>query len=824
MECHDADVKKGGLDLEALRFNLASGADFARWQKIYERVHAGEMPPAKKPQPARDEAAAFLTALKTPLLQADAADIAANGRVRSRRLTRLEYEHTLHDLLGIDIPLQDLLPEDRASHGFETVAEGQQLSHHQLGRYLDVADRALDEAFRRAFGKEKPYQAHHTPEQLAMFTRGNYRGPDLRGGESLSWPIGLQFFGRMKITEVPADGWYRITLRGVRAINPGADGAVWGTLRSGTCMSNAPMLYMIGLVEATATPRDLTYEAWIQKDHMLELKPNDATLRRATTGAQGGNVSFKGRDLEKDGFSGIAHRGIDVERIHPGGDRAKVWQRLFGETNFKKTPDGTLEKLVKRFATRAFRRPVTDAQAAPYQDIARKALAEEGGTLPQALRTAYRAILCSPRFLTFVEAPGALDDHAIASRLSYALWTSMPDAALTKLAAAGRLREPAVLAAEVERMLADPKAARFITSFTGQWLKLNQIDFTNPDPRQFPAFDPVVQESMVQETRAYFTEMLQQDLSVTHLVDSDFAFLNGRLLRHYAGDSEKGRQSDKETRRQSDKEKGKPSDQETPKPSGKQSKKEKNKAKQAGQGTQDSSLPTAPPSPVSLSHGLPVSLSDSLTVSPLTPGAGLQKTALAPSAPRGGLITQGAVLKVTADGSSTSPVVRGVFINERILGAVIPPPPPGIPAIEPDIRGATSIRDQLAKHRSNESCASCHQTIDPPGFALESFDPVGGWRTRYGKGGKGARIDPSGFTPDGAAFADLAAWKEIYTRRPAQLARGFATQFLTYATGAPLRFSNAEALEALVSAAGEHGHGLRSLMKQAVLSEIFLTK
>ncbi|MGV3663819.1 MAG: DUF1592 domain-containing protein [Prosthecobacter sp.] len=781
IECHDADMKKGGLDLDALKFDLTDANAFKQWQHVFGRVRDGEMPPAKKEQPAKADAEAFLAGLQEPLLKADAADIAANGRVRSRRLTRTEYEHTMHDLLGIDIPLKELLPEDRASHGFETVAEGQQLSHHQLGRYLDVADQALDEAFDRAFGKEKPFQMHVTPEQQGMFTTGNFRGPNFRDGKCIAWPFGLQFVGRMKATTVPDDGWYRITLRGVHGINPGKDGAVWGTLRSGTGQSSAPMLYMIGLIEATATPRDLVYEGWIQRHHLLELKPNDGTLRRAPTGAKGGNVSYKGRDLAKEGFSGIANTGIDIERIHLNGDRADVWRRLFGETSLKKAPEEVLEKLVTRFATRAFRRPATPEQAAPYVEMARKVIAD-GKALPDALRTAYRAILCSPRFLTFIEAPGELDDHAIASRLSYAFWVSMPDAQLSKLAAAGRLHEPAVLTQEMDRMLADPKAKRFINSFTDQWLKLNQIDFTNPDTRQFSTFDPVLQESMLQETRAYFTEVLQNNLGITHLVDSDFAFLNGRLLRHYLGDNQTSKPAEK-----------------------KKPKKDKDKEK------------TAPEPP-------PAAWIEKLISAPLVPGEGVQKTKLQPSTSRGGLVTQGAVLKVTADGTSTSPVVRGVFINERILGEHIPPPPPGIPAIEPDIRGATSIRDQLAKHRSNESCASCHNTIDPPGFALELFDPVGGWRTRYGKGDKGAKVDPSGLTPEGDAFADLAAWQKLYTKRPEQLARGFASQFLTYATGAPPRFSNETALGKIIAMSGKTGFGLRSIIREAVLSPVFLAK
>ena len=740
VECHDADVKKGGLDLTSLNFDKLDPASLKAWQHIFERVRDGEMPPKKKPQPEKNEKDLFLAALKQPLLETDQADIAANGRVRSRRLTRVEYEHTLHDLLGIDIPLKTLLPEDRASHGFETVADGQQLSHHQLARYLDVADLALSDAFDRAEKGDATYAKHHTPEMLIKNRGGNYRGPDLKNGESITWPIGLQFFGRTP-TWAPESGWYRVTLRGVRGINPTADGAVWGTLRSGHCESNAPLLYMIGLVEATATPRDMTFEAWIEKNHRLELRPNDGTRKNAPTGAKGGNVSFAGRNLEKQGFPGIAHRGIDIERIYPVANAEGVRKKLFGGEGIEALKAENLDKLVSRFATRAFRRPVTEAQSAPYREIAVKALAE-GDSVPEALRAAYRAILCSPRFLTFIEAPGPLDDHAIAARLSFALWCSMPDQELLELANQKKLHEPETLSAQVERLLSHAKAKRFIASFTDQWLKLNQIDFTTPDTRLFRDFDPVVQESMLQETRAYFTELLRSDLSITHLVDSDFAFLNGRLARHYIADLA------------------------------------------------------------------------------LKSGEGLQKVSLKPEAKRGGLVTQGAILKVTADGTSTSPVVRGVFINERILGNHIPPPPPGVPAIEPDIRGATSIRDQLDKHRNNESCASCHQTIDPPGFALENYDPVGIWRKGYGKDSKGAKIDPSGVTPEGASFTDLATWQQIYTKQPQRLARGFATHFLTYATGAPPRFSDEAALDDIASKTTN----LRSIIREVVLSDIFRTK
>jgi len=566
----------------------------------------------------------------------------------------------------------------------------------------------------------------------------------------VSWPIRLQFFGRMPATRVPEDGWYRVTIKQVEAINPGESGSVWGTLRTGECYSNAPMLYMAGLVEATAKPRDLVYETWIWDRHILELKPNDYLEKTASTGASGGNVSFKGRDLKKDGFAGIAHSGIEIERIYPNADRKTVIRNLFGDyelEEFRDNPKKGFDQIMSRFARRAFRRSVDWDQLAAYREIGHEAL-KNGESLEDALKASYRAILCSPRFLTFVETPGKLDDYALASRLSYALWVSMPDWKLMSLAKEGELQKPEVLEAQVKRMLADSKSDRFIKSFTDQWLKLKEIDFTSPDTRQFRTFDPVLQESMVQETRAYFEELVRKDLGIENLVDSDYVWLNSRLASHYKMDL------------------------------------------------------------------------------PLKPGEGVQRVSLPEpgKSVRGGLVTQGAILKVTADGTVTSPVVRGVFINERILGLHIPPPPPNIPAIEPDIRGATSIREQLDKHRSDKSCSACHQKIDPPGFAVENFDPVGGWRGNYGRGGKGKPVDPSGVTPDGVDFTGLITWQKVYTQRQDLLTRGFASQFLTYATGAPIGFKDGESLETIVAQAKKSDYGVQSIIRAAVTSPVFLEK
>ncbi|BCX47462.1 cytochrome c [Haloferula helveola] len=751
-DCHDEATTKAGLDLEALPFAPNDPANFALWQQVHDRVEHHEMPPKKKDQPTDKERRELVDYLKTDLLAADRAEIKEHGRVRGRRLTRVEYEHTLHDLLGIRIPLADQLPADESDHEFDNVAVGQQLSHFHLNQYLQAADIALEEAFGRLENGDEKWKRTYSPRELATVGRqGNYRGPEERDGKAWTWAMRLQFVGRMIGTNVPESGWYRITIKDVVGVNPGPDGAVWASLRTGACVSNEPMMYPVASVEATPQPRDHSYVAWMRKGHVLELRPNEGTNKFTNKGQKGGKLFYKGQDYRKDGIPGIGFGPITLERIYPGGSRGELLKKLLpgvplkGDQPAVKDANFALSRLIRSFAERAFRRPVTEQQVAPYIELANAKLKETQQFAP-ALRAGYQAVLCSPRFLTFVETPGRLDDHALATRLSYFLWSSTPDAELRKLADAGRLREPGVLHGQVERLLSDPKAERFIEHFTDQWLNLREIDFTSPDPRRFGSFDPVVQDSMVLETRGFVRELLAKDLSVRNFIRSDFAFLNTRLQTHY--------------------------------------------------GMKD------------------------VTV---VPGKGLQKVPVKPGQ-RSGLVTQGSILKVTADGSVTSPVLRGVWIGERLLGLHIPPPPPNVGAIEPDIRGATSIRDQLEKHRSEASCASCHEKIDPQGFALESFDPTGQWRSRYGNSPKSAKVDPSGITPDGSTFKDIQGWKEIYHSRPEQLATAFAGHLLTYGTGAPVRFSDREAIAGILTETKKNGHGVRSLVHAIVRSEPFQHK
>lgn len=453
----------------------------------------------------------------------------------------------------------------------------------------------------------------------------------------------------MTATTVPATGWYRFTIR-AKAFNPPEGRGVWTKIRSGVCSAKAPRMFWVGQFLAEKEVKEFVFETWMIEGHRLELRPGDRTLKFTSTDSVN-----KGQAVE-NGAIGTAIESILVERIHQGPDREGLRAQLFEGLDVEdgefvsRDAGADLERLMVTFAERAFRRPVAGEVLTPYVGYAAATLAETG-SLRKALLVGYRSLLSSPRFLFFTEKLGPLDDYSLASRLSYFLWSSQPDAELMQLAKQGTLLQSAVLSAQVDRLLADSQSDAFIKNFSDDWLNLKDIDFTNPDEKLYPEFDDNLKHSMLVETHAFLREMVDVNLSVTNVIDSDFAILNERLAVHY---------------------------------------------------------------------GVKRKL-----------GATLEKVHLTGVENRGGIITQGSVLKVTANGTTTSPIVRGVWVLENILGEHVLPPPDNVPAVEPDIRGAVSIRDQLDKHRSIEACMVCHRKIDPPGFGLENYDVVGGWREHY---------------------------------------------------------------------------------------------
>lgn len=761
MDCHEGPDGDGGLDLSALTGELEDSSVVRRWVRIHDRVRDGEMPPPDHAELDKKDIAGFLDSSTDWIQQHQRRLHEQFGRARGRRLTNQQLERTLCDLLAIKVPLAELMPDEPRTDGFNNIADGQTMSHFHLETHLKVVDAALDAAFERAGETRRPMKRDFDAPGVARKNpRQRNRDPEMLGGAAVVWSSTLPFYGRISASQVRKDGWYRITVNASALNIPKKlrdDGrGVWCTVRSGMCKSTAPLMYWIGAFEATDEPGEWTFDAWIQKDHLLEIQPGDRTLGRAKF--RGGQVGA-GEGTSQN-VPGLAIHSLKMREIFPGGDQDLVKQRLFGtrdvryewKTNsfrFEKEPDeSSLTAQVNRFLRRAFRRSVEQSEAQPYIETLQLAL-QDGQSPAEALRHTYRTILCSPRFLYHYEQPGLLDDHAIAARLSYMMTGSLPDDLLAADADAGKLTDKVTLRRHVNRLLSGPECDQFVRDFTDQWLDLIDIEFTEPDKRMYPEFDIVVQHSMLGETRQFVKSLIRQNEPATALVNASYTFLNSRLARFY-------------------------------------------------------------------------------DIADVT-GDEFQRISLTPDSRRGGLLTHGSILKVTANGTNTSPVLRGVWMCNRLLGKTIPPPPANVPAIEPDIRGTKTIREMLAQHRDNDDCASCHQKIDPPGFALENFDPAGQWRDHYFKRDgrrmkKSAKIDPSYQLDDGREFDSFEEFRTMIASDAEPIARNFAEKLVVYATGAPIEFADRDVIDQIVKQTEKTDFGLRSLVQAVVTSELFLTK
>jgi mono/diheme cytochrome c family protein len=747
-ECHGTTKPKGNFRLEELTPDFAEKSE-ERWASVLEQLGAGAMPPKAKPRPPQPELRAVRDWIARRSAQAASGRRAAQGRVVLRRLNRNEYVNTVRDLLGVDADLSGLLALDGASDGFDNVGTGLHLSSFAIERYLDAAGRALDVAIANRPAPKV------IKKQYSLKTSHNVRNP----GESVFRVDGdtvvcftSAHYQRVHVTDFwpPDRGHYRVRVSASAVQSEGKP--VSFDLSGDTA----------GLVDYFDAPADTpaVFERVVRMEAhtCISILPFGLPMP--------GKVTAVGADHYTG--PGLALQWVEVE-----GPLFDTWppeshRRLFGDlpqvttgkyhdrlevTSAHPLPDAA--RILRGFAGRAFRRPVGDADVQPFLDIVESRLAEKD-SFEQAVRAGLSAVLASPRFLFLDERPGKLDDYALASRLSYFFWSSMPDDELFALAAEGKLRRPEILRQQVERMLKSPKAEAFTTHFCGQWLALRDIDFTSPHYLLYPEFDAMLKVSMVKETELFFQELLANDLSVTNFVASDFSMLNGRLARHYGIPGVEGLWQ-------------------------------------------------------------------------------FRKVPLPPESHRGGVLTMASVLKVTADGTSTSPVKRGAWILDRILGTPPSRPPADVPPLEPDIRGAKSIREQLAKHRNNPACASCHAQIDPPGFALESFDVIGGWREFYRlqnwvKGAKeikgvgylrGPDVDATGVMADGVPFQSIDEFKKLLLRDADQIARSLVRKLVTYATGgAPEPCDQAE-VESIVSRVREKKYGLRTLVHEIVLSRMF---
>jgi hypothetical protein len=867
-DCHESTTKKGGLNLESFPLQFDAPEHFEIWARVHDRIAAGEMPPkSRRERPSEEQTAYALKLLDDRLHEADSARIAKAGRALFRRLSAQEYENALRDLLHLpSLRIKHLLPEDERRHGYNKIGRALDLSNVHLNQLMDAADLALTSAvatrstpppvFRKRFGgtsgsetwnwvargdavllKDKqfdPVLPLPAPDQDLWGAKGS---ADVKGRNAALGNRLREYEGSIGYFTGPIERTFSVSLQfspvhpGTYRIRTSAWGFWWD--RSIVEPPHRNESFMLSVWLPADGPRFMhspsrrlgmfdvpsldsrvhEYTGWFDVNEELLFEIGTPTGYEKNTGrwasqSPGSCAVHSGPGIALDWFevegplfeqwpprshtalfgdlpilplakdSGVTapKREPVRQRSRNGGTRPTNSELTHAENEvplqsvFAAHPLEDATRLLAQFLPRAFRRPVPAAEVRGYVAIAMRQI-ERNGCFEDAMKEAYRAALCSPDFLFTgntdlaeeKSSRGRLSGRALAERLALWFWNSLPDTELLTLACEGRLHPTENLKKQTDRLLSDPRSDRFIADFTDQWLDLRKIDATQPDTKLYPEAREHLKHSMIAETRAFLRELITHDLSITHLVKSDFGMLNQSLAEHYAV--------------------------------------------------------------------------------PGVTGCDLRRVPLPADSPRGAFLTQAAVLKVTANGTTTSPVTRGAWINERILGHFIPPPPPGVPAIDPDTRGAKTIRELLEKHRSDTRCAGCHAQIDPPGFALESFDVIGGLRDRYrsltyGKARATFQfasgfspkvhlnllVDPTGQTSSGEAFKDIAGFQAIVLRKPEVLAANMVRQFLMYGTGSEPHYADRREIARIVAQTKASNHGLRSLIDAIVESELFLTK
>ncbi|MCB1086154.1 MAG: DUF1592 domain-containing protein [Verrucomicrobiae bacterium] len=811
LECHDDPSAKGGLDLTALPFELREMENRSRWILIHDRIESGEMPPKSEDLPEA-ERLAVVAELSNAIADADRGEIQRDGRGPLRRLNRDEFELNLREVLKLPhLDIRDRLPEDRVKDGYNKSATGLDMSRVQLAAYLDAADAALREAM--ATGIKPPevtrYRAPATrmfqeaqtfgnreamfyakdskmipldAKQLREIRKNDAHDPEVEMAlfRSASWP----YYGYPDgfVARLPGDYRVRFSARAVVQLF-GYELKPAGHAVPMTFRARAPSGPDVsGDVRATGGVMDISPEA-TEYETVIRLRKGE-TFEYSLLGlpvplarnVDGGPPTYRYPPFPEGGQPGVAFRWIEVEGpISPESWPPESHRVLFGDLPIReprKSSDLPVEvvpedaekdalELMRRFAKRAARRPLTDADVEPYGRLVLSRLGA-GASFTEALLAGYTAFLASSHLIYLTEPGGEDDSFAIASRLSHFLVNSRPDATLLEQAVEGNLRKSEILNREAERLIFSDGFDQSIRNFTDYWLNLRFVKRDEPDIRLYPEyrFDDYLVESMERETRAFVTALFRENLPVRTLVDSKFAFVNDRLAQHY---------------------------------------------------------------------GLPAAS-----------GSGLRRVELPERSALGGLLTQAAILKVTANGTTTSPVVRGAWIMDRIIGEPPPPPPKSVPAVEPDIRGAETIRELLAQHAKEPSCAGCHARFDPVGLALENFDIMGGWRDRYRGIEQGERVtgidraghdfeytlaesvEPSGQLRDGRTFGDIRDLKTILAADPRKLGRNLLHQLVNYGTGTPVRFSERAEIEAILDDCEPNGFRARDLLLRLIRSRVFL--
>lgn len=774
ISCHGPKKEKGDLRLDRLSRDFKLGADAHHWAEVIEQVNSGEMPPKKEKQPTQAEIAQFVTSLDARIKEGRAARMAARPAVTHSRLSRKEYQNTVYDLLGAryDPAKPGELNEDRLWHGFERIGSELSLSPSHVDRYFRAAGTVLDRAFPAAASGEvrkvrktaAELRYNGGKEQQAELDRFGIKRPlrYLLFPGTVQNALSPNWFGK---TGPEHSGLYKVRIQ-ASGIRPLGGQPAHLSIGKRTGEETVDGLIDFDLTAPEDSPKVYEFEVELEMPASLDFcvvatdvvdRRSGAAFRNAL-GSRSGHIfthssetlllnpnapqmfDDKGNGL----FSTVLLDWIEWEGpLETAAEKSRRAGLLPADDA---TPEVVAEHL-QRFAERAWRRPVAREELEDYLKSYR-AEREAGEKPAEAYRLAMQGVLTSRNFLYLVEgeptAREQLTDWELASRLSYFLWSSMPDDALFAAAKGGALKGEG-LKKEVDRMLSDSRINRFIEDFSRQWLQLHRVGMFPPDKKLYPNYDRWLETSMREEPVEFFREMLRKNLPIVGFLDSDWTVANARLCDFY---------------------------------------------------------------------GLPEPKTD-----------GFQRVSLKPEDRRGGLLTMGATLGLTSDGTRHRPVHRGVWLSEVILGKTPPPPPANVPAIEPNPpkSAKASLREKLEAHRNDANCSACHAKIDPLGLAWDNYDAIGQWRAHEkGIAGVGADplVNPSGEMPDGRVFKDAIEFKRLLIEDRDKFTRAFIEHLCTYGLRRVLTIDDEDEINAIAAEVKKSHARTADIVRAVAMSEL----
>ena len=771
--CHGPEKMKGDVRIDQLSRDFKRGADTHHWAELIEQVNSGAMPPKKEPRPTQAEISAFVTNLDARLKEGRAVRMAARPAVTHYRLSRKEYQNTVYDLLGVryDPAKPGELNEDTLWHGFERIGSQLSLSPSHVDRYYRAAGLVLDRAFPVTPGEARKVRKTAAElrygggkQQQAALDRFGIKRPlryllfpgNVQNALSSNW------FGN---TGPEQSGLYKMRIQASGIRPPGGQMAHL-SIGKRTGEETVDALIEFDIQAPEDKPQVYEFEVFLEMPATLDfcVVATDVVDRRAgaafrnALSSQGGYIfthSSESLLLNPnapqmfDGKGNGIFSTVLLDWIEWEGPLVSEAEKARRKGLLP--PDDATAEIVaehlQRFAEGAWRRQVKKEELEQYLNSYRTER-KAGEKTADAYRVALQGVLTSRHFIYLVEgdtvARERLSDTELASRLSYFLWSSMPDNGLLAAGKSGTLKAEG-LKKEVDRMLADSKANRFVEDFTRQWLQLHRVGMFPPDKKLYPNYDAWLEESMRAEPVEFFREMFAKNISIDGFIHADWTVANARLCDFY---------------------------------------------------------------------GLPEPKS-----------SGFQRVSLKPEDHRGGLLTMGAVLGLTSDGTRHRPVHRGVWVSEAIFGKTPPPPPANVSAIEPSPPESpkATLRQKIEAHRNNANCAACHAKIDPLGLAWDNYDAIGQWRTleKVAQGrGADPMIDPSGVMPDGRAFKDANDFKHLLLEDHEIVARAFIEHLCTYALRRVLTVDDQEDLKAIEAEAKKNQFRVKDIVRAVALSDL----